>query len=205
MHLRLTLCAAALAVMTPVVAVVAIEAMQAPSRADADRMEKKFQAIVERSVAPPQLAKPLTTTFTEQELNAYLQLEPEAVGLPSGVKGARVTLLEAGKVDTRALVDLDAVRTSEKRGWLDPLSYVTGIHELRTIGTLRGTKGMGVYTFESASLNGVPVPRTVLQELLAFYTRTPETPKGFVLDQPFELPMGIRELELKRGAATVIQ
>jgi hypothetical protein len=202
MPYRLTLCAAILAVMTPLAA---LQAVQAPSRADADRMEKKVQAIFERSVAPPQLAKPLKTSFTEQELNAYLQLEPEAVGLPEGLKQARVTLLDGGKVDTRALVDLDAVRTAVKRGWLDPLAYVTGMHEVRTIGTLRGANGKGVYTFESASLNGVPVPRTVLQELLAFYTRSPETPRGFVLDEPFDLPVGIRELELRRGAATVIQ
>ena len=121
------------------------------------------------------------------------------------MKQAQVTLLDAGKVDTRALVDLDAVRTSETRSWLDPLAYVTGLLEVRTIGTFRGANGKGVFTFESATVGGMPVPRTVMQELVAFYTRSPETPKGILLDQPFDLPARIRAVELRRGAATVIQ
>jgi hypothetical protein len=203
MHPRLIPCAVLLALAAPLM--VSLGAGQGASRADADRMSKKVSAILQRAVAPPTGAKPLTTRFSEQELNAYLHLEAEAAGLPPGLKQPRVTFLDAGKVDTRALVDLDAVRTSQKRGWLDPLAYITGILEVRTVGTLRGDKGKGVYTFESASVDGVPVPRTVLQELLAFYTRTPETPAGIVLDQPFDLPAGIRQVELRRGVATVIQ
>lgn len=199
MHQRLTLCAVLLALTTTLVAA------QGASRADADRMSKKVDAILQRFAAPPKSAKPLTTNFSERELNAYLHLEGEAAGLPPGLTQPRVTLLDDGKLDTRALVNLDAVRTAQKRGWLDPLAYITGILEVRTLGTLRGANGKGVYTFESASLDGVPIPKTVLQELLAFYTRTPETPAGIVLDQPFDLPVGIRQVDLRRGVATVVQ
>ena len=68
-----------------------------------------------------------------------------------------------------------------------------------------GTGGKGVYRFESASVGGVPVPRAVLQELLAFYTRSEDFPKGITLDEPFELPAAIREVHVRRGAATVVQ
>lgn len=192
------LCGAMLALLAPIVA------GQGPADADAERMGKKVQAILERGLAPAQAATPLKTSFSEQELNAYLKVNA-AVELPPGVTQARITLLDAGKVDTRALVDMDALRTSEKRGWLDPLAYVSGMLEVRTVGTFRGANGKGVFTFESATVDGVPVPRALMQELVAFYTRTPETPKGILLDQPFDLPARIREVELRRGAATVIQ
>ena len=198
MRLRLLISGALLALVAPVVA------GQGPATADAERMGKKVQAILERAVAPATAAKPLRTSFSERELNAYLKANA-AEELPTGVKQAQVTLLDAGKVDTRALVDLDAVRTSETRSWLDPLAYVTGLLEVRTIGTFRGANGKGVFTFESATVGGMPVPRTVMQELVAFYTRSPETPKGILLDQPFDLPARIRAVELRRGAATVIQ
>lgn len=198
MQLRLILCGAVLALVAPVVA------GQGPAAADAARMGKKVQAILERGLAPAPAAKPLTTSFSEQELNAYLKVNASEE-LPAGVKHAQITLLDAGKVDTRALVDMDALRTAEKRGWLDPLAYVTGMLEVRTVGTFKGANGKGVFTFESATVDGVPVPRALMQELVAFYTRTPETPAGILLDQPFDLPSRIREVRLRRGAATVIQ
>ena len=198
MRLRLILCGAVLALVAPVVAGLG------PAAADAERMGKKVQAILERGLAQAPAAKPLRTSFSEQELNAYLKANASEE-LPAGVTHAQITLLDAGKVDTRALVDMDALRTAEKRGWLDPLAYVTGILEVRTVGTFRGANGKGVITFESATVDGVPVPRALMQELVAFHTRTPETPSGILLDQPFDLPSRIREVQLRRGAATVIQ
>jgi hypothetical protein len=175
---------------------------QDASRAAAERADKKMQAIMMRAVAAPAKAPALKTTFTEEELNAYMRVQPD---LPTGLTQPTVQFLDNGRVQSRALVNLDIVRTSEKRGWLDPLAYVTGILEVHLIGVFRGANGQGVYTFESARVGGAPVPKSVLQELLAFYTRTPETPKGILLDTPFELPANIREVELRRGMATVIQ
>ena len=179
-------------------------AQRDPARADADRMSQKVQALLARAEAPAAPAKPVTTSFTEAEINAYLRLDPTA-GLPVGLKHPTITLLDGGRVDTKALVDLDMIRTSEKRGWLDPLAYVSGIVEARTVGVFRGSTGKGVFVYESASLGGVPIPKSVLAELVAFYTRTPEAPKGIPLDAPFELPHRIRDVELRRGLATVIQ
>jgi hypothetical protein len=49
------------------------------------------------------------------------------------------------------------------------------------------------------------VPATVAQELLRFYTSTPERPRGFAFDEPFVLPAGVRAVSAERGAATVAQ
>src|SRR5687768_8916803 len=179
------------AVAALLILVAPLSALQDAARADAERMSKKVQAILARAEAKAGQAKPLTTTFTESELNAYLRLDP-TVGLPVGLKHPTVTLLDAGRVDSKALVDLDMVRVSEKPGWLDPLAYVTGIVEVRTIGTFRSSNGKGVYVYESASLGGMPIPKSILAELVSFYTRTPETPQGIPLDAPFDLPHRIR-------------
>lgn len=174
------------------------------SRADADRMGKKVQAIVLRSVLAPAKSAPLTTTFTDRELNAYLQ-HHGTEQLPTGIRNARVSMMAANKLETRAVVDLDAVRTSQPRGWLDPLNYITGSLEVVTVGVFSGSGGKGVYRFESGTLGGVPIPRAVMQEVIAYYSRSEELPQGINLDEPFPLPAGIREVQVRRGAATVVQ
>jgi hypothetical protein len=174
------------------------------SRADADRMGQKVHAIVQRAILAPAKASPLKTTFTDRELNAYLQ-HHGTEQLPAGVKNARVSMLDANKLETRAVVDLDAVRTSQPRGWMDPLGYVTGSLEVVTIGMFSGSAGKGVYRYESGTVGGVPIPRAVMQEVIAYYSRSPELPKGINLDEPFPLPAGIREVQVRKGAATVVQ
>jgi len=44
-----------------------------------------------------------------------------------------------------------------------------------------------------------------LQELVRYHARTPDTPAGFDPNKPFELAANIREVEIQRGAATIIQ
>jgi hypothetical protein len=189
---------------TLLVLTASLGAQQDAGRADAQRMGQKVQALLARADAPPVPGKPVTTTFTESEINAYLRLDPNA-GLPTGLRQPTLTFFDGGRVETKALVDLDMVRTAEKRGWLDPLAYVSGLMEVRMVGTFRGANGKGTYAHESASLGGVPIPKSVLAELVAFYTRAPETPKGLSIDEPFELPHRIRNVELRRGLATVTQ
>ena len=43
------------------------------------------------------------------------------------------------------------------------------------------------------------VPKTVLQELVSYYSRTPENPDGINMDDPFELPARIREIRVGTG------
>ena len=51
----------------------------------------------------------------------------------------------------------------------------------------------------------MPVPKSLLQELVSYYSRTADTPEGVSIDKPFELPANIREVQIQRGAATIIQ
>jgi hypothetical protein len=45
----------------------------------------------------------------------------------------------------------------------------------------------------------------VLQELLSLYSRSPERPRGVSLDDPFPLPANIRQIDVGRGEAVVVQ
>jgi hypothetical protein len=58
---------------------------------------------------------------------------------------------------------------------------------------------------QSASLSGIPLPKSFLQELVTFYSRTPDSPEGIRLDDPFELPASIRQIEIGPGQAVVVQ
>jgi hypothetical protein len=58
---------------------------------------------------------------------------------------------------------------------------------------------------ESAELAGVPVPNRIVQELVDYYSRTPERPDGLRLDREYTLPAGIQAIELRPGLAVVVQ
>jgi hypothetical protein len=184
-------------------------ASQELTRAEAESMSRKLEAIVERGSAAPApepapQPKPVTTSFTEREVNAYFKyLGP--LFMPTGVTGTQLTIGGDGHVQSRAVVDLDAIRQAQPRGWLDPLAWLGGSMEVKASGRVRGVNGKGVFQFESAYIAGVPVSKALLQELVTFYTRSPELPKGFNLDEPFDLPSNIRSVETRVGAATVVQ
>ena len=178
---------------------------QEPTRAEADAMQVKIERVAAAADAPrPAEAPPLHTTFTEREINAYLALEGPAF-LPPGIAMPRVQLGDDGRVRARAIVDLDGVRRARERGPFDPLRYITGAVEVVAIGTVEGGGGRGLIRYESATVGGVAVPKTVAQELLKFYTTTEQRPRGFAFDEPFALPAGLRAASVERGAATVTQ
>ena len=178
---------------------------QEPTRAEADAMAAKLGRVEAAAETPrPADARPLRTTFTEREINAYLALDGAAF-LPPGIAMPRARLRDDGRVQASAIVDLDAVRSSRERSAFDPLAYLTGAVEVIAAGEIEASGGEGLIRYESATVGGVAVPKTVAQELLRFYTRTAERPRGFVFDEPFALPAGLRAVDIERGAATVTQ
>ena len=73
------------------------------------------------------------------------------------------------------------------------------------MGTVRGENGKGQLQIERATLSGISIPKSVLQQVVSYYTRSPEMPNGFNIDEPFALPSKIRSVETAKGQATVIQ
>jgi hypothetical protein len=103
------------------------------------------------------------------------------------------------------MVNLDQALQTKKRSWLDPLAWLTGTVEVTAAGRLTGAEGQGRLLLDQAAVSGVAVPISVLQQVVAYYTRTPEDPSGFDLTQPFPLPSHIQSITLVPGAATIVQ
>jgi len=180
-------------------------ARQDLTRGDATSMEQKLVIIAARGNLPAAGPRqPVRTSFTDREVNAFLKYS-ELVHLPAGVVDPRLAIADAGHLEGRALVDLDTIRKSKDRGMLDPLAYVSGQVEVVAIGTLRAANGQGTFDLQSATLGGVSIPKSLLQELVTYYSKTPDSPNGFDLDKPFALPAAIQAVETRRGAATVVQ
>lgn len=165
----------------------------------ADAFEQKWSEVSARAEKPPAGVR---TTFLGDEVNAYLQLR---VDLPTGVADPAVTFLGQGRLSGRAIVDLDGIRKKSSGGWFDPMAYLSGKLPVTAIGTLKSAGGRGQFVLESAEISGVPVPKSLLQEVVTYYTRSPELPNGATLDQPFDLPSGIQRVDVAPGRATVVQ
>jgi hypothetical protein len=195
------------AIIVALMVTAAVRAQDAAGRKDADAAKKKFADILAAGDAPasktPRAVR--RTTVTERELNAYLASDA-APQLPAGVVDPSVNILGAGRVSGRAVVDLDAVRTSKpSTGLLDPRTLLRGHLPVTATGVLKTGGGEGRFELESATVGGIPIPKLFLQEIVSFYSKSPEKASGVSLDDPFVLPAGIREIQVQTGQAVVVQ
>jgi len=175
------------------------------SKPDAERFRIKLIQIVDYgNTAPRRSSAPRSTSMTDAEVNSYLKFLA-ADEIPTGIVEPVLNARGGGRVSGRAIVDLDAVRKQKARGWLDPMGYLTGRVPVTALGRLTAKDGIGRFELESAEISGITVPKAVLQELLSYYSRTPEKPSGINMDDPFELPARIREIRVGAGTATVVQ
>ena len=171
----------------------------------ADNLRVKISAIADRGDAVASGRAPARTTVSEPELNGYLAVDV-AADLPAGVVSPSVSMLGAGRAVGRATVDLDRVRRSMgATSVLNPLSFLRGQLPVVATGTLRSGDGIARLQFESATVGGVRVPKLVLQQIVSHYSKSERFPSGISLDDPFRLPARIREIQVERGLAIVIQ
>jgi len=175
------------------------------SKEDAARFQAKL-AIIEKNAATPRKGKaaPRTTPVSDGEVNSYLKYLAGAQ-VPVGIVDPTLHAAGSGRVTGRAIVDLDAVRTQKKRAWTDPLGYLMGKLPVTAAGTLTTKDGVGQFKLESAEISGVTMPKSLLQELLSYYSRTAENPSGINMDDPFALPASIREIRVGQGSAVIVQ
>jgi hypothetical protein len=178
------------------IAIAALSAAAAPSKREAALFQQKLDAI--------KTMKHRRTVVTENELNAYFQFDA-AKDLPVGVVDPAIAIQEGGRLWGRAVVDLDAVRKANPpKSLLDPKNLLIGRVPLTATGMLTTSNGLGHFALESASVGNVPLPKLLLDEVVSFYTRAAR-PGGYSTDDPFPLPSGIREIQVTRGQALIIQ
>ena len=72
-------------------------------------------------------------------------------------------------------------------------------------GTLVTQNGVGRFQLETAELSGISIPKSLVQELLSYYSKSAENPSGIAIDDPFELPAQIKEIRVGRGESMVVQ
>jgi len=175
-----------------------------PSKRDALSMKQKVAAIAAQGERPSKQGQ--RTTVTETEVNSYLTYELGS-DLPTGVGEPSVTVLGPQRVSGRAVVDLDAVRKAggNSTSLFDLRSYLTGHVPVTATGVLRTANGRARFDLESASIGALPVPKLLLQEIVAYYSKSPSKPAGISLDDEFELPARIREIQVDRGQAIIVQ
>jgi len=173
------------------------------SRQDAILLKQKVATINAHAERASRQSR--RTTVTESEVNSYLVYEA-GQQLPTGVVEPAISILGDGRVSARAVVDLDAVRKEKNpTSLLDPMNYLMGKVPVSAVGVLKTSNGVGHIELESAAISRLPVPKFLLQEIVSYYSRTASNPAGINLDDPFALPARIREIQVERGHAIIVQ
>lgn len=173
------------------------------SQEDGNRLQAKIDAIVKNAAADP--PKPRKFPIAEREANSYLVFNLKEK-IPKGLAEPEITMVGDGALAARVLVDMDEVkRRRQSRSVIDPLNYLSGQVPVNARGLLRTREGRGQLYLRSADIGGVPLPKPLLQELVGYFSRTPQNPNGFDIDAPFDLPSKIREISVGAGESVVIQ
>jgi len=165
--------------------------------------EKKIVAVQANADQAGKTPRP--TQFTEAETNSYLKFKSGPL-LPTGLAEPEITLHGEGRVAGRAVVDLDVVRQKQSSGgWFDPTSYMTGKLPVSATGRIVTADGKGRFELERADISGIPVPKSLLAQMVNYFTRTANNPAGSSIDDTFELPADIRRIDVATGRFTVVQ
>jgi hypothetical protein len=49
------------------------------------------------------------------------------------------------------------------------------------------------------------LPKSLVQELVSYFSHTPKNPKGFNMDAPFDLPAKIRQIAINKEEVVMAQ
>jgi len=155
--------------------------------------------VVVQKLAEEESAKDRATSFTQDETNSYLKFGAVDL-LPTGLTQPELTMIGQGRVMGKAIVDLDVVRKKQSSGgWFDPTSYLTGQLPVTASGRIVTSDGKGRFELDSAEVSGVPIPKSFLAQIVNFFTRTADNPRGSSIDDTFELPANIKHVDVEPG------
>jgi len=165
--------------------------------ADVARAQAKLQHIEKNA----ELTHPdqTPTELTEQEVNAYFAAGK--VKLPAGVESVTFQA-QPGVITASCRVDFDQVKAGTHSS--NPLlSLFSGVHAVVVVANASGTAGQGLIDVQSVSLDGVEVPRFVLEIFVEKYL-TPKYP-NVGLESQFRLPDKIDTAVVGEHKLIVIQ
>lgn len=169
----------------------------------ADAFEKKV--VLAQKQSEEKASKDRTITFSQAETNSYLKYKAGDL-LPVGLTQPEITMIGGGQTSGKAIVDLDVVRQKQGSGsWFDPTSYLTGKLPVTAAGKIVTWDGKGKFELETATINGIPLPKSLLAQMVNFFTRTPDNPRGSSIDDTFILPANIQRIDVNSGSFTIHQ
>ncbi len=151
-----------------------------PSPTAVASMDRKLQHIEQNGAIPRPDQTP--TEITEQEVNAYFAAG--RVKLPAGVQSVNFQG-RSGVVNATSRVDFDQLQAG-RRSSNPLLAIFTGVHDVLVVAHAHGAGGQGFVQVDSVSLDGVEIPRFVLQLFVEKYLQ-PKYP-NIGLDSRCALP-----------------
>lgn len=158
----------------------AINSFPAYSNPPVSSMERKLQHIEKNgTLARPD---PAPTELTEQEINAYFAAGK--IKLPDGVQSLRL-VGESGVVTATSRVDFDQIQAG-RRSSNPLLSIFSGTHDVEVEAHAHGAGGRGIVHIDSVALDGIEIPRFILQLFVEKYLQPKHPELG--LDSRFPLP-----------------
>jgi hypothetical protein len=172
------------------------------SPAEAESFARKLE-VMERRAQQKKPPAQKTVTITEAELNSYvnLTLGPK---IPRGVSDL-VIRLDPDRLGARALVDLAEVKGQIPSGSLGGmLSFLSGTVPLEARGRVGApADGFSTIAIEQVYLSTIPVPVSVVEQLVASATKSASSPQGFDVNSPFRLPYDLKRVRLQAGRAVL--
>jgi hypothetical protein len=165
------------------------------AEAFARKLDSLGQTEVKRGKTPP------SVLVTEGELNSYVNYTL-APSLPAGLSDVELQL-DRDRVQATGQVDMELVK--EHLGNLspwNPISLLGGRVPILLAGRYLGAKdGFGRVEIEEVRAAGVPIPLSVVEQVVAGATRSRSQPEGFDIHAPFRLPRPVRRVRLAPGQA----
>lgn len=161
----------------------------------AKSLQAKIDAIKkaeENADRPPHASR---VELSEAELESYVLFSLKE-NIPARIDSIDVQL-------TRGTVAADTQITFASSGNGNPMvdALVGGTHNLFVKGKLVGESGRGKFDLEEIRVDGIPVPKILIQTLFDKYVK-PKYPDAD-LKEPFDLPWGIEDLTIEQARAAV--
>ena len=173
--------------------------------ADGRAMEDALDRILSNAATAHTRRAPTSVSIEQRSLNGWFRFQG-AGALPPGVADPELTFEEAGRLIARATVDLDDLREEQpERSLFDPLRYLSGDVSVSAAGRVQASDGTIRVDVESVEIGEVPVPTTMMYELVRYYTRSDSQPDGIDLRQTFRLPHSIEAVRIEPRRIVVVQ
>jgi hypothetical protein len=170
------------------------------SRELADSLARKIDSLSALVSSRAKKAAPQSMLLTEGEINSYLNL----VLLPALPTVRDVDVhIEAGQLTATGLVDIDQVKRQLTLSPWNPVSFLKGRIAVNVSGryTNVGRDGRGRVTIDEVRAGSLPIPVSVIEQIVSSSTRSRELPDGIDIREPFRLPAPVRGLRLQPGQA----